>query len=49
MHSLRTGESYFPSVERANEVAAYALDVWLRTVAERLERRPSDFDPGAPR
>ncbi len=26
MHSLRTGASYFPSVERANEVVAYALD-----------------------
>lgn len=26
MHAVRTGDSYFPSVERANEAVAYALD-----------------------
>lgn len=42
VHSVRTGESYFPSVERANEVVAYALDFnherIRRWVAARAER-----------
>jgi hypothetical protein len=41
-HTVRTGESYFPSVERANEAVAYALDFnherirrWVATGASR--------------
>jgi len=42
VHTVRTGDSYFPSVERANEAVAYALDFnherirrWVATGASR--------------